>query len=242
MMKILQKNASLFRERNGISSSEAIRIKSLLLKLNVFTMFKPMTEGFSGMSLKINDSSKFILVNSNHSRGRQHFTIAHELYHLFIQEKFEIHQCKTGLFDVKNKEEFNADYFASCLLMPENGINEMLPDAELTKNKVSLQSIIKLEQYFSVSHSSMLLRLKMLGLLDSKSYDFLKTFKAIESAQLFGYDTSLYKAGNHNVTIGNYGEKAKVLFDNEIISEGHYLELMNQIGVDITNPEHGEEN
>lgn len=241
-MKILQKNASLFRERNGISSSEAIRIKSLLLKLNVFTMFKPMTEGLSGMSLKINDSSRFILVNSNHSIGRQHFTIAHELYHLFIQEKFEIHQCKTGLFDVKNREEFNADYFASCLLMPENGINEMLPDAELTKNKVSLQSIIKLEQYFSVSHSSMLLRLKMLGLLDSKSYDSLKSFKAIESAQLFGYDTSLYKVGNHNVTIGNYGEKAKVLFDNEIISEGHYLELMNQIGVDITNPEHGEEN
>jgi Zn-dependent peptidase ImmA (M78 family) len=241
-MKILQKNASLFRERNGISSSEAIRIKSLLLKLNVFTMFKPMTEGISGMSLKVNDSSRFILVNSNHSRGRQHFTIAHELYHLFIQEKFEIHQCKTGLFDVKNREEYNADYFASCLLMPENGINEMLPDEELTKNKVSLQSIIKLEQYFSVSHSSMLLRLKMLGLLDRKSYDFLKTFKAIESAQLFGYDTSLYKAGNHNVTIGNYGEKAKVLFDNEIISEGHYLELMNQIGIDITNPEHGEEN
>lgn len=240
-MKILQKNASMFRERNGISSSEAIRIKSLLLKLNVFTMFKPMTEGLSGMSLKINDNSKFILVNSNHSIGRQHFTIAHELYHLFIQEKFEIHQCKTGLFDVKNREEFNADYFASCLLMPENGINEMLPDAELTKNKVSLQSIIKLEQYFSVSHSSMLLRLKMLGLLDSKSYDSLKSFKAIESAQLFGYNTSLYKAGNHNVTIGNYGEKAKILFDNEVISEGHYLELMHQIGIDITNPEHGEE-
>ncbi|HEY4786905.1 MAG TPA: transcriptional regulator, partial [Bacteroidales bacterium] len=67
MMVLLQKKANLFRERNGISGSEAIRLKSLLLKLNVLTLFKPLTEGFSGMSLKINDNSRFMLVNSNHS-------------------------------------------------------------------------------------------------------------------------------------------------------------------------------
>jgi Zn-dependent peptidase ImmA (M78 family) len=242
MSVLLQKKAGLFRERNGFSSSEAIRLKSLLLKLNVLTLFRPLTEVFSGMSLKINEDARFILVNSNHSLGRQHFTIAHELYHLFIQEKFEIHQCKTGLFDVKNKEEYNADYFASCLLMPETGIHELIPDEELNKKKISLQTVIKLEQYFSVSHSSMLVRLKMLGLIDAKTYDHLKTFKATETAQQFGYDTSLYRQGNHNVIIGNYGEKAKMLFDIEKISEGHYIELMQQIGIDITNPEHGDEN
>lgn len=242
MSVLLQKKAGLFRERNGISSSEAIRLKSLLLKLNVLTLFRPLTESFSGMSLKINEDARFILVNSNHSLGRQHFTIAHELYHLFIQEKFEIHQCKTGLFDVKNKEEYNADYFASCLLMPETGIHELIPDEELNKKKISLQTVIKLEQYFSVSHSSMLVRLKMLGLIDAKIYDHLKTLKATETAQLFGYDTSLYRQGNHNVIIGNYGEKAKMLFDIEKISEGHYIELMQQIGIDVTNPEHGDEN
>lgn len=242
MSVLLQKKAGLFRERNGISSREAIRLKSLLLKLNVLTLFRPLTESFSGMSIKINEDARFILVNSNHSLGRQHFTIAHELYHLFIQEKFEIHQCKTGLFDVKNKEEYNADYFASCLLMPETGIHELIPDEELNKKKISLQTVIKLEQYFSVSHSSMLVRLKMLGLIDAKIYDHLKTLKATETAQQFGYDTSLYRQGNHNVIIGNYGEKAKMLFDIEKISEGHYIELMQQIGIDITNPEHGDEN
>lgn len=242
MSVILQKKANLFRERNGISGSEAIRIKSLLLKLNVFTLFRPLTEAFSGMSLKINENARFILVNSNHSIGRQHFTIAHELYHLFIQEIFEIHQCKTGLFDLKNKEEFNADYFASCLLMPESGIQEMIPDEELTKKKISLQTVLKLEQYFSVSHSSMLLRLKMLGLLDAKTFEYFKTLKITETAQQYGYETSLYKDGNNNVIVGDYGQKAKRLFDLERISEGHYMELMKQIGIDITNPEHGNEN
>ena len=242
MSVILQKRANLFRERNGISGSEAIRIKSLLLKLNVFTLFRPLTEAFSGMSLKINENARFIIVNSNHSIGRQHFTIAHELYHLFIQEKFEIHQCKTGLFDLKNKEEYNADYFASCLLMPESGIQEMIPDEELNKKKISLQTVLKLEQYFSVSHSSMLLRLKMLGLMDSKTFEYFKTLKITETAQQYGYETSLYKEGNNNVIVGDYGEKAKRLFDLEKISEGHYMELMKQIGIDITNPEHGNEN
>ena len=242
MSVILQKKANLFRERNGISSSEAIRIKSLLLKLNVFTLFRPLTEAFSGMSLKINDNARFILVNSNHSIGRQHFTIAHELYHLFIQEKFEIHQCKTGLFDPKYKDEYNADYFASCLLMPESGIHELIPDEELNKKKISLQTVLKLEQYFSVSHSSLLVRLKMLGLIDSKTFEHFKTLKITETAQQYGYETSLYKEGNNNTIVGDYGEKAKRLFDNEKISEGHYMELMQQIGIDITNPEHGNEN
>lgn len=241
MKIILQKKANSFRERNGISGSEAIRIKSLLLKLKVFTMFRPLTEKFSGMSLKISDDARFIIVNSNHSIGRQHFTIAHELYHLYIQEKFEIHKCETGLFDSKNKEEYNADYFASSLLMPEIGILELIPDEELNKKKISMQSVIKLEQYYSVSHSSMLVRLKMLGLLDAKTFDYFKTFKATQTAQQYGYDTALYKDGNHNVIVGDYGEKAKMLYDNEKISEGHYLELMQQIGIDITNPEHGNE-
>ena len=169
MSVLIQKKANQFRERNGISGGEAIRLKSLLLKLNVLTLFRPLTEAFSGMSLKINDNVRFILVNSNHSVGRQHFTIAHELYHLFIQGKSEIHQCKTGLFDPKKKEEYNADYFASCFLMPETGIQEMIPDEELHQKKISLQTVIRLEQYFSVSHSSMLVRLKMLGLMDAKA-------------------------------------------------------------------------
>jgi hypothetical protein len=82
----------------------------------------------------------------------------------------------------------------------------------------------------------------MLDLLDTKTLEYFKTFKATETAQQYGYDTSLYKEGNHNIIVGDYGEKAKMLFDIEKISEGHYLELMQQIGIDITNPEHGNEN
>jgi len=232
---IIQKKANQFRERNGISSNEPIRIKSLLIKLNILTCYKPLTEFFSGMSLKGNSDNLFILVNSNHSLGRQHFTIAHELYHLFEQENFKVHQCTTGKFDKKNSEEYNADYFASCLLMPENGIVDLIPDNELTTKNISLRTVIKLEQYYSVSRSSMLLRLKLLDIIDAKQYEILKSYKVGETAMQYGYDISLYKNGNHNLIIGDYGEKARFLFENEKISEGHYLELMQTIGFDLSN-------
>jgi Zn-dependent peptidase ImmA (M78 family) len=231
---IIQKKANQFRERNGISSNEPIRIKSLLIKLNILTCYKPLSDNFSGMSLKSDNNNLFILVNSNHSLGRQHFTIAHELYHLFEQEKFQVHQCTTGKFDKKNIEEYNADYFASCLLTPENGLLDLIPDNEITTKNISLRTVIKLEQYYSVSRSSMLLRLKLLEIIDLKQYELLKSYKVGETAMQYGYDTSLYKNGNQNLIIGDYGEKAKLLFDNEKISEGHYLELMSAIGIDLS--------
>jgi hypothetical protein len=73
MNVVLQKKANSFREQNGFSGGKAIRIKSLLIKLNVLTLLRPLTEGFSGMSLKISDDARFILVNSNHSIGMAAF-------------------------------------------------------------------------------------------------------------------------------------------------------------------------
>ncbi len=35
------------------------------------------------------------------------------------------------------------------------------------------------------------------------------------------------KPGNEGVVIGDFGEKARLLFEQERISEGHYVELLN---------------
>ena len=52
--------------------------------------------------------------------------IAHELYHLFIEEKPIPHKCNPGYN--KNKVEQSADMFASSLLMPETGICQLIPE------------------------------------------------------------------------------------------------------------------
>ena len=46
-----------------------------------------------------------------------------------------------------------------------------------------------------------------------------------ESAMNYGYDKSLYESGNDGVFIGDFGEKARLLFETGKISEGHYTEM-----------------
>ena len=45
-----------------------------------------------------------------------------------------------------------------------------------------------------------------------------------------GFDGSLYLPGNEGLVIGDFGAKARKLFEEERISEGHYHELLNMIG------------
>lgn len=225
---IIEKNASAFRADNGLGASEAISLKSLLLKLNILTVFRPLSENFSGMCLKDKSEHRFMLINSNHPKGRQHFTIAHELYHLFFEENPVPHKCNPGNGS-KDISEQRADLFASLFLMPECGICQMIPEEELNSKRISIATILKLEHYFAVSRTALLYRLMNLGIITKENHAELAAVAVKKSAKNFGYDTSLYEAANANLIIGDFGEKAHTLFETGKISEGHYIELLNKI-------------
>ena len=180
-----------------------------------------------------NLTARFILINDKQSIGKQHFTICHELYHLFIQKDFVSRVCKTGLFDKKDKEEYNADIFASYLLLPTDGLIELIPDEELAgKHKISIGTIVYLEQFFSCSRRALLYRLKKMKLISDVQYEQY-CMHVKRSALENGFNIDLYEAGNHNVIIGNYGSVAKELFDKDRISESHYYSLLSDLGINI---------
>jgi Zn-dependent peptidase ImmA (M78 family) len=230
---IIEKQVSEFRMDNGLSLSEPITLKSLLLKLNILTVFRPLSESFSGMCLKDNSKHRFMLINSNQSRGRQHFTIAHELYHLYIEEKPTPHKCNPGCGS-KNPVEQCADMFASSLLMPETGLCQLIPENELKAKDISIATILRLEHYFSVSRSALLYRLLNIGLITEVNRSRLADVGVKHSAVCFGYDTALYESANEGLIIGDFGEKARHLFEKEKISEGYYLELLHKININET--------
>jgi Zn-dependent peptidase ImmA (M78 family) len=243
---ILEKKANEFRLQNGLTQQDNIRLKSLLSKLNVLTVFKPLGESLFGMAIKVgegSDTKRFILVNTNTSLGHQHFTICHEIYHLFIQAVFTSMVCHTGLFNRSDREEYHADLFASYLLLPQAGIESLIPDHEFPKDKISLQTILKIEQYFSCSRSALLYRLKKLGFISEMGYErYNKNVK--RSAIQYGYSTDLYQPGNHDQVVGDYGTLAKILFDEGKISESHYFSLLLDLGMnveEIENLNHDEE-
>ncbi len=222
---LIKKKVASFREKAGLGEFEELKFPTLLIKLNVLTIFRPLSENFSGMAVKI-ANKPCILINSNQSRGRQNFTICHEFYHLFVQESFTPHRCNSNQFNQTDIEEKNADLFASMLLMPEDGILEHIPDNEFGKNKIHISTIIKIEQIFSVSHSALLYRLKDFGLIDQNYIDQNKN-NVTRIARKYNFDTDLYKSGNEGEIIGDYAILADKAFESEKISEGHYIQLMD---------------
>lgn len=221
--------ARKFRSDKDYSMSEPIIVKTLLTKLHIFTMYKPLSENAYGLSTCSADKKdKFILVNSETSKGRQHFTIAHELYHLYLDENPHPHICRKD--GKKDKAEIMADAFASALLLPMEGVLKTIPNKEITSRNVSLATVFSLEQYFRVSHQCVLYRLKHLGLITEEELQSMLKIKIREVAPQYGiFDMSLYEKGNENVILSDYGFKAKYLFDNEKISESHYNQLMKLI-------------
>lgn len=232
---ILEKKANDLRNKWALNNSEPVLLSSLLLELNVITVFKPLSNAISGMALKIQDEDlvhRFIFVNSNHTHGRQRFTVCHELYHLFVQTNFESMICQTGKFDKKDEEEYRADLFASFFLLPKDGIMKLIPDEEIETNSISLSTILKIEHYFLCSRSALLFRLKDLNLIDTEGYNkYAVNVKA--GASRLGYDLSLYEPRKKEYLVGDYGRLAELLFEQEKISEGHYGSLMKDIGVNI---------
>ena len=230
--RILEVRANKFRDELGISNADPIDLYKVLAEKNVVTNFRELSPEFSGMAMKAGEE-RFILVNKNQTKARQHFTIGHELYHLFVQPDFSFMLCKVGRFDKKDREEYNADIFSSYLLMPEAGIINTIPEEELARaTTISLPTIVKLEQHFGVSRKALLVRLDKLGLIKYKEYEQYLT-GVTRSANELGYNISLYQTGNDHKLIGDYGTICKKLFEEDKISESHYFNLMQDIGVNI---------
>lgn len=226
-----------FRQENGLSYAEPLKLKSLLQKLNVLTIYKPLSSKFSGMSIKIDSQEKafrFMLINSEHPVGKQHFTICHEIYHLFYQDNFKAVVSNAGSFNKKgNQEEYNADIFASFLLLPEDGVWEMIPEAERHNNKIKIGTVLAIEQYYGSSHTALLFRLLNMGLIEnSRKEEFSNGIMAM--ARKFGYSTSLYEKGNVNEVIGDYGALAYKAWEEGVVSESAYFGLLKDLGVDLS--------
>lgn len=233
LIKEVERLASKFRVENGYGATEPVHLTSLLLRKNVITIFRPLSPNFAGMAVKANDNLRFMLVNQNHSLGKQHFTIGHELYHLFMQEDFTSQRCITALFEKQEDvEEQKADVFAASLLLPATGITDLIPIAERRrKNMISAETIFMIQQYYGLSINAVIYRLWELEFVDKIYFDRYRWDKK-SNAKKLGYDTSLYDPGNTGKVIGDYGLIVNQLFKKKQISESWYLELLNAIDID----------
>lgn len=114
-----------------------------------------------------------LLVNQSDPPHRKRFTIAHELGHHFLH-LFEDGEFIDGEADLdmfrggkeaedaaspSRRKEIQANMFAAALLMPEDAVRDLWPEAE---------SVPDMARKFNVSEAAMRNRLRALGLLDEQ--------------------------------------------------------------------------
>lgn len=162
------------------------------------------------------------------SIGRQRFSMAHELYHLYFDESGQSAVCAISIGS-GNEVEKAADQFASYFLMPPVALSDAITKIHSSDSTVlGIKEIVKLEQFFRVSRQALLYRLIDDHKLTPQEADRFRQ-GVIRSAVNLGYDDSLYNPLPENQqykTYGYYIQQAKELLEKDLVSTGKYEQLL----------------
>lgn len=221
----LNNKALNLRKRLGEDGELPIDIFKLVQKIeNLTLVFYPLGKNISGVCYK-GEKSNVIAINSNMSVGRQRFSLAHELYHLYF-DKSHVNKVSPIIIGSGDDNEKKADQFASYFLIPSSSLYDMIKDIKENENKktLNIEDIIRIEQYYGVSHKAIIYRL----LNEGESIED-KEVGIIETAAKLGYDTTLYLPSSDNKkskVFGRYITSAEKLLEKGRISQGKYEGLL----------------
>jgi len=145
-----------FAEHNKVEMAP-LNVEDLTLKLGITLKSKPLGD-LSGILYKDESNNWFIDINQLHHKNRQRYTIAHELGHYFLhkhlKDRFEDEIFFRG--GESSNEEWQANEFASCILMPEQQFRQSIKDG--------VNTIERLASKFEVSSIALRIRAKNLGM------------------------------------------------------------------------------
>jgi Zn-dependent peptidase ImmA (M78 family) len=222
-------NATRLRKKLGEDSSSPIDVFSLINGHDHITLvFYPMSDKISGMCVRVDKEDTLIAINSALSYGRQRFTAAHELYHLFFQNNFRNVVCAKDIEGKKDEEERNADAFASFFLAPYEALRIFISEDIKEDETISIEDVVRIEQHFGMSRQATLCRLQSEGFITPEMANTWKTNVKL-SARKFGFDDKLYLSTPQEkqyLTTGSYITIVEQLKEKGIISQGKFAELL----------------
>lgn len=107
-----------------VNGAAPIFVKAELQKRFTFTFHEgDMENNLQGAIFQGKKSVKIVVNSTIDNVGRKNFTYAHEMGHYFLMHDLSTLACTQanldGGFTVKNPQEAEANYFASCFLMPK---------------------------------------------------------------------------------------------------------------------------
>lgn len=220
--KVLAANCRKFLGAESEGYIDIFRLAAQIEKLSILKM--PIADQISGMCLK-KEKTYCIVINTSMSAGRQRFTLAHELYHLFYDNIDYAVICKMSP-EANEENEKRADEFASYLLAPDSSLgNDCI---QFSGTQIPLEYVIQLEQKYGMSHQSMLVRLYKDNFVSHKKAEEYKSVSITSEAKKLGYEAFLYQPESKfcRQTLGYYIKQVQELYNKELISDGRYEQFL----------------
>ncbi len=195
---------------------------------NLTLTFYPMSKRISGICVKVGENT-LVAINSLVTYGRQRFTMAHELCHLYFHKELNNSICLKDIDKAKDDKEYEADMFASYFLAPYESLQSFISESlGKSKGNIGLDDVVKIEQHYGLSRQATLNRLVSDGYMIKSETDGMRS-GIINSAFKLGYDNKLYLPAQENrqyYTMGKYIKLAEALKDRDKVSNGKYEELL----------------
>lgn len=224
----LWKKAVSLRKQLGEDSASPIDIFALVNSIDRLSIvYYPLGKHISGICIK-GDRNNVIAINSLMTLGRQRFSMAHELYHLYFDDDHLTAVCSKDIGEGSGKE-LQADQFASYLLMPPDALSEMIKQIKKSaSDRLTVKEVVFLEQYFGVSRKALLFRLIEENEMTLEEAEPMQQ-NVVWSAKCLGYDDTLYRSAPNDKlykTYGFYIQQANKALKQGLISNGKYEELL----------------
>ncbi len=116
------------------------------------------------------DRTITFFINHEETFERKLFTLIHELGHVIFHQGGTKYNSYLPFLS-ESEVETAANYFASCVLMPEKAVKNTISNLGITLNNWSFEILLSLKSRFGVSTEAFVTRLFELGLIYKKQYE-----------------------------------------------------------------------
>ncbi|VDG20612.1 hypothetical protein [Lactobacillus plantarum subsp. plantarum] [Lactiplantibacillus mudanjiangensis] len=184
---VIEKKANDIRHLFKLSNGPIENVTALLERSGISVVFiSDQHAGIDAVSKKYKNGYVILLNVFNQSAARVRFSLAHELGHIILHSGYSRNVYETQTIHKRLEEE--ANYFASCLLMPQDGF---LMDII----SPTLKGLINVKWHWKLSIQAMAMRLEQLDIID----DSKKVQIFIELSRRYSRAKEPYDFGDNSI-------------------------------------------
>lgn len=154
---LIESKANKVRKFFQLENGPIANVTALLERAGIYVVFvNEPGSGVNALTKKINNRYLVLLNIANQSSVRIRFSLAHELGHILLHSKYSRKIQRNR--EIQKRLEYEANLFASCLLLPIDGFI-------LDVVRPTLGGLMGLKPHWKVAIQAMAVRLRQLGII-----------------------------------------------------------------------------